>query len=275
MTVDKTTPELSLVIPCYNEEDSVASTVQRIVTEFHLHDASLELILVDNGSTDSTGEIIDAMIDEGLPVRKVVVKVNQGYGLGALTGLKACRGRWVGISCADEQVEASDIYKLAALAAKVKSPKLFKVRRRFRLEGPFRNTISFIYNLLTNALFGGLGSMDLNGSPKLMPRAYAEAMNLQSKDWFLDPEIMIKAKKLELPVFEMNIFSLARSDGASNVKPATCWEFLVNLWSHRFGSKRHVFEGLSQPASWRSNPSGNAPDRIKARSVRARGAKVG
>lgn len=240
-------PDFSLVIPCYNEENAIANTAIRIAEEFRIHKVDLELILVDNGSKDHTGEAIDALITDGWPVRKVRVDVNQGYGYGVLCGINAAQGRWVGFSCADEQVEAHDVYKLYNLASKSSTPKLFKVRRRFRLEGVIRRIVSSSYNLLTSAMFGNLGSMDLNANPKLMPREYAQAMRLASKDWFLDAEVMIKARMLNLPVFEMNVFSLMRSEGASNVKPATCWEFLANLCSHRFGSRKAIFEGLKAP----------------------------
>jgi glycosyltransferase involved in cell wall biosynthesis len=241
------TPDLSLVIPCYNEADSIANTATRLMEEFSLYKVDFELILVDNGSSDGTGAAIDEMIAQGWPVRRVNVEVNQGYGHGVLAGLRASRGRWVGFSCADEQVEAHDVYKLYRLAANSSTPKLFKVRRRFRLEGPLRRFVSSSYNLLASVLFGGLRTSDLNANPKLMPREYCEAMRLSSKDWFLDAEVMIKARLLGLPVFELNVFSLMRAEGASNVTPHTCLEFLSNLWVHRFGSKKEIFDGLSRP----------------------------
>ena len=240
-------PDFSLVIPCYNEQDGIANTATRLASEFRLHQIDFELILVDNGSNDRTGAVIDHLTAEGWPIRKVVVAENQGYGHGVIAGLKASRGRWVGFSCADEQVEAQDVCKLYSLAAKSSTPKLFKVRRRFRLDGTFRRIVSSSYNLLTTLMFGNLGSMDLNANPKLMPREYVEAMNLVSRDWFLDAEIMIKARAMGLPVLELNVFSLMRAEGASNVKPTTCLEFLSNLWSHRFGARRRIFTGLRKP----------------------------
>lgn len=245
--VDGIVPEISLVIPCYNEERAIASTATQLADEFSRHNISLELILVDNGSTDGTREVIDSLIAEGWPIHKVVVEKNQGYGCGVIAGLTRARGRFVGFSCADEQVEAHDVYKLYNLAAKSSTPKLFKVRRRFRLEGFARRLVSVTYNTLTSILFGDLGSMDLNANPKLLPREYAVAMRLASKDWFLDAEVMIKARLMNLPIFEMNVFSLLRSEGASNVRPATCWEFVQNLFSHRFGAGRTIFSNVQKP----------------------------
>lgn len=227
-------PDLSLIIPCYNEVDVIRNTTQRLVRVFHERAVNIELILVDNGSNDKTGEIIDQMIVEGYPIIKETVKVNQGYGNGILQGLKHCNGKFVGFLCADGQVEANDVSKVYEIAANTHSPHLVKVRRRFRMDGLIRKFVSVIYNLLTMALFGGLGSIDINGNPKIFPSEYLERMNLQSKDWFLDAEVMIKAKKLGLKVYEINVIAQMREGGKSNVRTSTIQEFLGNLLKYRF-----------------------------------------
>lgn len=228
-------PWLSLAVPCYNEEDSLRNTVTRLVHAFRERTLGLELVLVDNGSRDRTGAIIDELIAEGLPVIKETVTVNQGYGYGVLRGLARCRAPFVGFICADGQVEAVDVAKLFEIAANAKSPKLVKVRRRFRMDGLVRKFVSIGYNGFANVLFGGLGTIDINGNPKIFPRSYYDRMNLNSHDWFLDAEVMIKARRLDLPVFEMNVLGQMREGGSSNVRASTVWEFLVNLAKARFG----------------------------------------
>jgi hypothetical protein len=85
-------------------------------------------------------------------------------------------------------------------------------------------------------LFGSLGSLDLNASPKVLPRESVLAMQLESKDWFLDPELMIKAKYLGLRVLERDVEGLARAGGTSNVRYSTCLQFVKNILRYRFGS---------------------------------------
>jgi len=228
-------PELSLVIPCYNEEDVIRNAAVRLVQSFREMGVDSEFVLVDNGSVDNTGKIIDDLIGEGLPIVKIKVEVNQGYGYGVLQGLQASRGDMIGFTCADEQVEAQDVAKTYRIAAEAKGPKLVKVRRRFRIDGLFRRIVSITYNFVTIIMFGGLGSIDINGNPKILPREYLERMNLQSKDWFLDAEVLIKAKKLGLKVHEFNVMAQMRGGGTSHVRFSTCWEFVVNLLRYRFG----------------------------------------
>jgi hypothetical protein len=155
-----------------------------------------------------------------------------------LRGLYACRGRLIGSVPADLQVDADDIYKVYNIAATAASPHLVKVRRRFRLDGLKRKVISIVFNIGTNVLFGGIGSIDINGNPKIFPREYLELMQLESRDWFLDAEILIKAKQLGLKVLEFNVLGQMREGGESNVRATTCWEFIVNLLRWRFGGAR-------------------------------------
>ena len=230
---DSYQPDLSLVVPCFNEEEVLANTVHRLVRSFVRTNTKLEVVLVDNGSADRTGQAIDGLIAEGLPVVKNVVKINEGYGNGVLSGLRCCRGRLVGFTTADGQVDSEEVVKLYEVAAGARTPCLVKVRRRFRMDGLTRKVVSIIYNISINLLFGGLGSIDINGNPKILPRAFVDRMNLQSKDWFLDAEIMLKAKKLNLKVLEFNVLGQMREGGSSHVRVGTCWEFVKNLIKYR------------------------------------------
>ncbi|MBX9790421.1 MAG: glycosyltransferase family 2 protein [Pirellulales bacterium] len=241
--LDDSLPDLSLVVPCYNEEQLLDNSVRELIEVFEQHHVRIEVVLVDNGSRDRTGACIDELVAAGLSVVKRVVPVNQGYGNGILVGLAACRGRWVGIVHADSQVEAADVYKIYSLAQQAPRACLVKARRRFRLDGLRRKIVSIFYNLIINVLYPGLGSIDVNSSPKLLPRRYLEAMKLVSRDWFVDPEIMIKARYLRLPVIEINVLAQMRRGGKSNVNLNTCWEFVVNLCRWRFGG----FEPLKLP----------------------------
>ena len=108
------------------------------------------------------------------------------------------------------------------------------------LDGWQRKVASVAYNGLITVMFPGLGSIDINGNPKLLPTDYARRMNLRSADWFLDAEIMIKSKRLGLQVLEINVLAQMRDGGTSNVNLGTCWEFLVNLFRWRLGGTSEV-----------------------------------
>ncbi len=228
-------PDVSLAVPCYNEEEVVGHTLPALVKAFQDRGISIELVVVDNGSSDRTSAILDELIASGLPAVKETVEVNVGQGYGILRGLTRCRGRYAGFICADGQVDPQDVAKLAEIAIHSKSPQIFKVRRRFRLDGMKRKLVSIAYNGVANVLFPGLGSIDINGNPKIFPAEFLEKTALVSRDWFLEAEVLIRARRLGYGVFEMNVMGQAREGGTSNVRATTCWEFVVNLSRARFG----------------------------------------
>jgi glycosyltransferase involved in cell wall biosynthesis len=226
-------PDVSIVMPCYNEAAIVEYTVRRLTSAFTSRGWQLELVTVDNGSTDATGDIL-ARLEAELPgIVRHRVDVNQGYGFGVISGLPLCRADWVGIIPADGQVDAEDVVRLYEAAVATEGWVVAKVRRRFRMDGLWRKTVSVSYNLFVRALWPRLGSIDINGSPKLLPRRAYEAMDLQSKDWLLDPEIMIKAHRLGLQVLELNVFARMRGNGLSHVRATTCWTFIHRLLAFR------------------------------------------
>lgn len=230
-------PDVSFVIPCYNEEDVLGYTLQRLHSAFERAGHNLQLVLVDNGSSDRTGEIIAEFASRHALAVPHRVDVNEGYGNGVLSGLPLCSAPWVGIIPADGQVDAEDVVRLYEAVVTTNGHVVGKVRRRFRMDGIYRKIVSTSYNLFVRSLWPRLESIDINGSPKILPADVIKDMDLRSKGWLLDPEIMIKAHYMGLRVMEFNVFSRMRGNGTSHVKPVTCWEFLQNLLKFRFSKQ--------------------------------------
>lgn len=226
-------PAVSLAIPCYNEEDILRTTVTRLLSAFAARGIALELVLVDNGSRDATGKIIDGMIRSGWPVVKRIVKVNQGYGWGVLTGLSACRAPLIGYTCADSPVDAEDAVRVYEVAAKARRPMLVKICRRFRMDGAFRRFTSWGYQTLAALLYWDLDVVDINGTPKIFPRESLAPLRLGAKGSALDLEILIKARRLGMDVLELSVFDRRREAGASKVNPNTVVEMATNLLRYR------------------------------------------
>jgi len=227
--------DLSFVIPAYNEAGGVGPTVERLFAAFASAGYRLQVVAVDNGSSDGTGDVLRALQRSRPDLVIHRVPVNQGYGNGILEGIPLASAPWVGMIPADGQVDAEDVVRLYEAAVASDFPVVAKVRRRFRLDGMARKVVSVGYNLLVLALWPGLGTLDMNGSPKLLRREALLAMRLTSRQWFLDPELMIKAHYMGLRVLEVNVFARMRGTGLSHVRAATCWEFFAELLRYRFG----------------------------------------
>jgi glycosyltransferase involved in cell wall biosynthesis len=252
------TPDLSIIMPCYNEEAVIEYTIPRLIKAFESCGHHLELVAVDNGSYDRTGDIIHDLAAQYPSVVPGRVVENEGYGWGVLNGIPLCTAPWIGIIPADGQVDAEDVVRLYEAVASADGKILGKVRRRFRMDGVRRKVVSVLYNLLVRILWPGMASWDINGSPKLLPRRAVEAMDLKSRGWLLDPEIMIKAHYLGIRVLELNVFARMRGSGVSHVKPTTVWEFLRYLLHFRFS--RAWQEDLAQAlGAWeRANAGADA-----------------
>jgi glycosyltransferase involved in cell wall biosynthesis len=231
-------PDLSLVLPCYNEAGCLELTVPPLARAFEAAGVNLQLVLVDNGSTDRTSAAIDRLMAQGLPITKATVPVNRGQGLGILTGLDLCRGRYVGYLCADGQVAPASVVAVYQALQAAPAPALAKARRRTRPDGWVRMIVSLAYNTLMRLLFPGLRSRDVNANPKMMPAAVLPLLGLSARDWFLEAEVMLKARRLGLPVIEIDVAGRPRVRGRSHVRLATVGEFLRNIAAQRFGLAR-------------------------------------
>jgi glycosyltransferase involved in cell wall biosynthesis len=227
--------EVSFVMPCYNEQDAILYTIPQLVRAFDKAGHRLELVACDNGSTDGTGDVIKRFVEQGWPVVHHRVERNEGYGNGILQAIPRCTAPWIGIIAADGQVDADDVARLFEVVKQTDGRVLGKVRRRFRMDGGLRKVVSVLYNAFARTLWPRLGSIDLNGTPKILHREVLAVMDLRSKEWFLDPEIMVKAHYLGVRVIEMNVFARMRSNGLSHVRASACREFLVKLVRFRFG----------------------------------------
>jgi glycosyltransferase involved in cell wall biosynthesis len=230
-------PEVSFIMPCYNEQEVIPYTIPQLCDAFAKAGHKLELVACDNGSSDRTGELIHEFVAKGLPVVHHRVEPNEGYGNGVLKTIAVCSAPWIGIIPADGQVDAEDVARLFDAVKHTDGKVIGKVRRRFRMDGPLRKIVSVIYNALVFCLWPNLGSIDINGSPKIIHRDVLRRLDLESKQWFLDPEMMVKAHYLGVRVLEMNVFARMRGNGLSHVRASTCWEFFTKLIAFRFGPK--------------------------------------
>jgi hypothetical protein len=113
------------------------------------------------------------------------------------------------------------------------------------MDGLHRKVISTGYQLFVRLLWPHLGTIDVNGSPKIVPGDVLRAMRLESKGWLLDPELMVKAHYAGLRVLELNVFARMRGAGLSHVRASTCIEFIRTLLSARLTGRWRAPEALT------------------------------
>jgi len=225
---------LSLVIPFYNEGENIERVVSDLIDNFEKGSIDYELVLVNNGSDDNSPQILENLAKENPDRIKIAqVSVNQGYGWGIINGLKIASGEYVGFMCGDGQIKPEDVI-LVYHQIEQENYDLVKVKRVSREGGLWRKIISLVYNRLFWVMFR-VASLDINGTPKIFHKDCLERFQLTAKDWFIDAEIMIKAKYLNLKVGEVLVEFLRREQGKSHVGFITILEFAKNMFNYRLG----------------------------------------
>lgn len=223
--------ELSIVIPFYNEEKNAKKVIEDIVVCMEKNLISYEIIGVDNGSIDKTGEILREVSINNHNIKAVNISKNIGYGFGISSGLKEAKGRYIGFIWGDNQLPAESIIKVFE---KLKRENLdfCKTERIKRYDGKFRKIQSFFYNNLVSILFFKK-LRDINGCPKIMKTEVYKNLNIESNDWFIDCEIVLKACKNNYKIGSVPIIFEKRKEGKSNVGLFTAFEFLKNIIKYR------------------------------------------
>ncbi|MFQ5672002.1 MAG: glycosyltransferase family 2 protein [Nitrospinales bacterium] len=224
----------SLVIPFYNEEECASQIIDSLVQFLDSSAIDYELILVDNGSRDRTAALIDQKVARHPRLKKVTVKVNEGYGWGIICGLQEAQGDYVGFMCGDGQIHPQDVVKSMSYASESNCA-MVKACRNTRQDGLLRRIVTRIYNSIFALIFN-LKTHDLNGTPKFFKRSYLDILDIQSKDWFIDAEIIIKLESLGVKIDEIPVAFHARKGGSSHVKiVTTCVQFLKNAYRMKTG----------------------------------------
>ena len=101
--------KLSIVVPCYNEEENLPLILKRFSEVIGERD--IEVVLVNNGSTDNSGAVFEELLPSYPFAKLVNVPVNRGYGYGILQGLKEASGDYLGWTHADMQTDPADVVK--------------------------------------------------------------------------------------------------------------------------------------------------------------------
>ena len=224
---------LSIVLPAYNESATIGGLVKDLKRALTANGDSFEIVVVDNGSTDNSKEVLGELA-KNIPELKIVsVFPNRGLGNGILQGLKEARGEILGWMPGDGQVTAEDLVNVHRMICRGDYA-LCKGSRTRRNDAFFRLVQSRVFNTLFHFLFG-VRSKDVNGTPKLFTRALYDRLDLASMDWFIDAELLIKAHKLKVSFHEISMAGQFRGGGASKVRIPTVFEFLSNMMKYQFG----------------------------------------
>jgi glycosyltransferase involved in cell wall biosynthesis len=199
---------LSILIPCYNEERTIAAILEQI----RAVDLDKEIIVVDDHSSDATPQILQRLAQHMPELRVIRQPSNKGKGIAVRTGLAAARGEIVIIQDADLEYDPNDYYELVQPIVAGKVDVVFGSRFMGRHTGMyFWNAVGNKFlTLLTNFLYNAWIS-DMETCYKVMRTDIMRSLRLKSNDFRIEPEISAKVLRLGYRIYEVPISYVGRT----------------------------------------------------------------
>jgi len=217
--------KLSVLMPIYNEAATLASAVERVLEVGY--PCEMELVLVDDGSTDGTEKLLELMDDPRL-VKKTHA-VNQGKGAAVRTAVGLATGDYVIICDADLEYTPADIPALLEPVLQGEAQVVFGTR-----SFGSHTAYSFWYvmgnravTMTANILFNAWLS-DLETCFKLMPLSLYKELDLRENGFGVEPEITAKLLRRDIRPYEVPINYRAR--GREQGKKLTWRDGVKALW---------------------------------------------
>lgn len=201
----------SLVVPCYNEAANLPLLLERCKEV--VKTPSVEVVLVDNGSTDDTPSVLNELLPRYPGCRSVRVEVNQGYGYGILSGLKACEGEVLGWTHADMQTDPQDALLGLEFFNRHGSEIFVKGHRYGR---PAADVLFTVGMSAFETLLLGTPLWDINAQPTMFSRAFFETWHNAPHDFSLDLYAYYQARKNGLKVYRFPVRFGERAHGVSH-----------------------------------------------------------
>jgi glycosyltransferase involved in cell wall biosynthesis len=229
-TRTKTNLGLSLVLPGYNEEGSIEETVQKCLTTLSLFSDKYEVIIIDDGSTDKTGEIAERLQAENGAVRVIHNPINLGVGISLLIGFHAAKYELVLHNAMDYPFDLNDLEKILPLFPDSDVVVVARIDRS--AHSLYRKLTSIVHYGLIRLLFW-VRLSDFN-FVQVYKKQVLDAVRVEAQSpSFVTLELLIKAKDAGFKVSEMKITFYPRKRGQAH-----------------YGKPRHIFWALADMLSF-------------------------
>jgi undecaprenyl-phosphate 4-deoxy-4-formamido-L-arabinose transferase len=189
---------ISLVIPVYNERDNIISTVRRCVQALSQDFTDFELILIDDGSTDGTGAVMDDLAESDERVHVLHNNVNLNVGISVQRGIAIATKNYIVHNAVDLSLPVEDI---ANFMHHMKDCDLLVLERKsYSGYTLWRLITSKINRLFLRVLFGYNDMSDMNFTQIYRLNIMSKILPLAKSPAFTTPEMILRARRLGLRV---------------------------------------------------------------------------
>lgn len=225
--------KLSVIIPVYNE----LNTIEEIIRRVKAVDLADEIIVVDDGSTDGTRDLLQNLAPKDPTLNLILHDRNQGKGAAVRTGINQARGDYLIIQDADLEYDPRDYHAIL----KPMEEGLADVVYGSRFLGAPRRTTMFwhmvankMLTLMTNVLYNSILS-DMETGYKLFKREIITNIPLKAKRFNIEPEITAKLLKRKIRIYEVPItFNPREYSEGKKIGLKDAFEAIWTLLKYRF-----------------------------------------
>lgn len=223
---------LSVIIPVYNEVGNITEIIKRVQSQ----KLANEIIIVDDGSTDGTRDILKGL-DGKKKVRVILHERNQGKGAAVVTGLKVSRGEFLLIQDADLEYDPRDYPELLKPLNEGVADVVYGSRF---LGGPRR--VAMFWHMIANRMLTTMTNIlydtiltDMETGYKVFRRGVIDGINIKAKRFDFEPEFTAKVLKRQFRIFEVPItFNPRDYSQGKKIKLKDAFEAVWTLLKYRF-----------------------------------------
>ena len=235
---NSTRASVSVILPAYNEEAVIASTVADVLETLATWTLDFEVIVVNDGSHDRTGTILESIAAAYPRVRVLHHGVNQGYGAALASGFEASTKDLAFFMDADGQFDIRDLERFFPLLQEYDAVLGYRIKRQ---DTWMRRLNAWGWKVLVGMVFG-MHVRDVDCAFKLYPAAFFRTQRLETRGAMINVEILYKFTRAGYSYFEVGVRHLPRRAGrATGAKPSVIVRALRDLFTYAW--KWHREEG--------------------------------
>lgn len=203
---------LSIVLPAYNEEEIIGETAALCLKAVRNFCPNSEIIIVDDGSRDQTGAIIDQLAQSNATVVAVHNRPNRGYGGALQAGFRAARGDLLFFMDSDGQFDINEIRELLVLESK--APGSAVVGYRAKRNDPFmRKLNAWGWKHVAHLAIGLRNIRDIDCAFKLLPTAAVRGCHIQAEGASINAEFLTKFQRMGVQIIQAPVTHHPRAKG--------------------------------------------------------------